>query len=193
MSPRSKKIRKVFSPPPIKGFKPYGPDTDLSKVGKVSLLIEEYEVLRLCDYDMYNHHEASQIMNISRPTYTRIYASARRKLAKAFVEGLQITIEGGKVYFDSDWYNCHGCGCSFNNPEKEKPIEECPLCGSNAISKYSDEQNEDMPINDCRDDFCVCMKCGFEKRHRLGYPCKDEICPNCQSVMSRKRRTKSKI
>jgi Zn finger protein HypA/HybF involved in hydrogenase expression len=69
-------------------------------------------------------------MGVSRPTFTRIYASALRKIAKAFVEGKQISIEGGKVYFDSDWFQCVTCKCYFNNPEKEEKPETCPLCGS---------------------------------------------------------------
>ncbi len=99
----------------------------------VTLLYEEYEALRLCDYDMLNHNQASEIMSVSRPTYTRIYAAARRKVAKAFVEGRQIVISGGKVYFDSDWYHCTACKCSFNNPDKEMAVDCCPLCSSKQI------------------------------------------------------------
>ncbi len=190
MISRSRKIRKVLSPPKIKGFKPYGPDTDSLSSGTVSLLFEEYEALRLCDYDLYNHHDASAIMNISRPTYTRIYASARKKIAKAFVEGLQITIEGGKVYFDSDWYKCHSCGCSFNNPEKEKPVEACPLCKAVNIELYNGDEWDSGYGQSSEFDICVCPKCGYEYKHRFGYPCKDEICPECKSFMTRKRNSK---
>ena len=133
MSPRKKRIRKVLDIPVIKGFKPYGLELDNRKEEPVTLLYEEYETLRLCDYDMLNHNQASEIMSVSRPTYTRIYAAARQKVAKAFVEGRQIAINGGKVYFDSDWYHCATCRCFFNNPEKEIAVESCPLCGSQQI------------------------------------------------------------
>ncbi len=122
MSPRNKRIRKVLNPPPMKGFKPYGPDIDIKKQQIITLLFEEYEAIRLCDYDACSHHKASETMGVSRPTFTRIYASARQKIAKAFAEGSQISIEGGKVYFDSDWHACSTCNCYFNNPEKEKKI-----------------------------------------------------------------------
>ena len=102
MSPRVKLIRKVLNPPLIAGFKPYGPESANHNQEPVFLLYEEYEALRLCDYDNYNHLNASVIMGISRPTFTRIYSSTRRKIAQAFVEGRQISIEGGNVYFDSD-------------------------------------------------------------------------------------------
>ncbi|HPK84022.1 MAG TPA: DUF134 domain-containing protein, partial [Bacteroidales bacterium] len=51
MSPRPKRLRRVSNPPVISGFKPYG---GLAKAGKpqsVFLHLEEYEVLRLCDYE----------------------------------------------------------------------------------------------------------------------------------------------
>lgn len=135
MSPRIKIIRKVLDIPLIKGFKPYGQNIDSQNTELIILLYEEYEALRLCDYDMRNHHQASGIMKVSRATYTRIYASARQKVAKAFVEGKQIVIEGGKVYFDSNWYHCETCSCHFNNPEKENTIESCPLCGSQKVKE----------------------------------------------------------
>lgn len=133
MSPRTKRLRKVISPPAVKGFKPYGLEAGSKVAEVVNLHFEEYEALRLCDYDMYNHHEASEMMVVSRPTFTRIYASARKKMAKALVEGLQIAIDGGKVYFDTDWHHCSDCKCSFNHPWKEKRVESCPLCGSKSI------------------------------------------------------------
>lgn len=186
MSPRIKVIRKVSNPPVIKGFKPYGPESGKLNLELVNLLYEEYEAVRLSDYDKLNHHQASVMMGVSRPTFTRIYASALQKIAKAFVEGRQISIEGGKVYFDSDWYHCKKCGCYFNNPEKEKPIEKCPLCGDQRVDKYdyeeTTEEYNDIPLKD----LCVCPDCGFEQKHQIGQPCNEQICPKCQSLMKRK-------
>jgi predicted DNA-binding protein (UPF0251 family) len=186
MSPRVKRIRKVLNPPSIKGFKPYGPETGMSNPDPVLLLYEEYEALRLCDYDRYNHNHASVIMGVSRPTYTRIYARAREKVAKAFVEGRQITIEGGKVYFDSDWYQCSRCQCYFNNPEKDKYLNACPLCGSIQFSSLEqDEPFTDHEPMQCKDD-CICPECGFEREHTFGQPCRQQVCPKCGTVMVRK-------
>lgn len=148
MSPRHKRLRKVITPPVIKGYKPYGPDISLARTEPVVMLFEEYESLKLCDYDMFNHEEASKAMNVSRPTFTRVYAAARQKIAKAFVEGRPISIEGGKVYFDSDWYHCQSCHCYFNNPERDKKIEACPLCGSDTISNY-DLESENKHNHPC--------------------------------------------
>ncbi len=139
MSPRIKRIRKVVNPPAIKGFKPYGLQRRDENAESVNLLIEEYEALRLCDYEKLTHAQACRLMQISRPTFTRIYASAREKIATAFVEGKQMIIEGGKVYFDSEWYCCSDCSCHFNHPDKEAIIENCPLCHSTNFHKVESE------------------------------------------------------
>lgn len=183
---RLKIPRKVTNPPKIKGFKPFGPDLDNKNIEPVILNFEEYEAFRMCDYDMYNHHQASALMNVSRPTFTRIYATARMKISKAFVEGRQIEIEGGKIYFDSDWYQCKSCGCHFNNPERNVSIQTCPLCGNSTITRHL----EDTPDNTeklTNDDMCICAKCGFTKIHLHGIPCRDEICPSCKTPLIRKQ------
>jgi predicted DNA-binding protein (UPF0251 family) len=184
MSPRLKRPRKILSPPPIKGFKPYGVESGLQDSGPVNLLFEEYESLRLSDYDHLNHHKASVLMGVSRPTFTRIYAAALQKIALAFVEGRQIAIAGGKVYFDSDWYECDSCRCYFNNPHKDVPIQNCPLCGSKHV------QSLDLPVENSEkteyEDLCICPKCHNEQKHIPGEPCNQQICHKCGSFMNRK-------
>lgn len=143
MSPRPLRLRKISNPPIISGFKPYGNRKSEVEPGTVFLHIEEYEALRLCDYNMLNHLQASETMDISRPTLTRIYARARQKIAEALVLGKQIIIEGGKIYFDSEWFLCSTCGCYFNNPEKQTEIKECPLCKSSSFSNYTEKNNEE--------------------------------------------------
>lgn len=133
---RIKVPRKLMNPPLVKGFKPYGPAGAVVVEEAVSLLFEEYEAIKLCDFDMHTHTTGAKIMCVSRPTFTRIYASARQKIARAFVEGRQIIIEGGKVYFDSSWHTCTGCNCYFNVPGKEEAGVKCPLCGSTSTDIY---------------------------------------------------------
>jgi predicted DNA-binding protein (UPF0251 family) len=185
MSPNIRILRRVLNPPIIKGFKPFGPDAGKKDLVPVQLLYEEYEALRLSDYDKCNHHKASVLMGVSRPTFTRIYASALQKIAKAFVEGRQISIEGGKVYFDSDWHHCNECDCNFNNPERENVIEKCPLCGSHQIKGF-DLNSTEAGGSKKFEDYCYCPHCGFEKEHQFGKPCSSQTCPKCNSLMKRK-------
>lgn len=151
MSGRPKIIRKIAIQPVVSGFRPYGMGQIAKKRDSLFLLYEEYEALRLCDYEKYTQAEASSFMNVSRPTLTRIYMSAREKIAQAFVEGRNIIIEGGKVSFDSEWYICDSCKCIFNNPSDEEIIEKCPLCGSRDINNYEktseDKQNDSFILD----------------------------------------------
>ena len=59
MSPRNKRIRRVGSPPVLKGFNPIG--LPHNEVNVVSILYEEYEALRLVDYSgfitVFHHHD----------------------------------------------------------------------------------------------------------------------------------------
>ena len=129
--------------PAVSGFKPYGGVADKQRKANVFLLYEEYEALRLSDYEKHSQCESAAIMQVSRPTFTRIYMSAREKIAKAFVEGLRIVIEGGKVELDGDWYVCRKCKAVFSN--EHEVSKTCALCGSSEIEPYrlSDGENED--------------------------------------------------
>ena len=183
MCARLKRPRKILNPPSIKGFKPYGVDAGMKSAGPVTLLFEEYEALRLIDYDRLNHHQASVMMNVSRPTFTRIYAAALQKIAAAFVEARQMSIEGGKIYFDSDWHQCKACKSYFSHPHKHLPIEECPLCGSDAISDF--DLFEEKSQMQAETDQCICTHCQYEQPHQSGRPCKAEVCPQCGNFMKR--------
>lgn len=129
--PRPKKIRKIINPPKVKGFRPIGIS---SRKNPVVINFEEYEAIRLCDYELMDQLKASEIMGISRPTFTRIYESARRKVAKAFYEAKSIVFEGGKVTYDTNWMACNACGCKFNKINTNSGITLCPLCGSDKIT-----------------------------------------------------------
>ncbi len=108
--------------------------------GTVFLHIEEYEALRLCDYDMLNHHQASVIMDVSRPTLTRIYARARQKIAEALVLGKQIIIEGGRSISTVNGSHVKHADAILTIRISSEEIKECPLCKSNDITNYEEIQ-----------------------------------------------------
>lgn len=125
--PRPRQVSKVQIPPRVKGFIPIGYYKDQSE--PVQLNIEEYEVIRLLDYEGLSQVEAAEIMQISRPTLTRIYERARSKVATALTEAHQLLIEGGSAIFNGDWYQCERCDAKFNNPN-HNTVTSCPLCDS---------------------------------------------------------------
>jgi predicted DNA-binding protein (UPF0251 family) len=120
---RIKKDRLIQMAPHFSGFMPQG--LQKRKGTEVSINFEEYEALNLCDYELMTQAEAATMMNVSRPTFTRIYESVRRKIAKAFIEGSIIRFEGGNVAFAS-WYKCGYCKITFTINEGSQ--KACPLC-----------------------------------------------------------------
>ena len=186
MSPRPLRLRKISNPPIISGFKPYGGSAAGRKPESVFLHLEEYEAIRLCDFDMLNQHDAAVIMNVSRPTLTRIYARARQKVAEALVLGKQLIIEGGKIYFDSEWYHCRNCDCNFNNPQKQIEITQCPLCKSLEVENCASEKNEKAVAPEQNSNRCYCSQCGYEPEWQTGKPCRRQFCPQCNIPLIRK-------
>ena len=122
---RRKRLRKVVAPPKFEGYKPYGHRGGSN--GSVDLLYEEYEAIKLADYDLMNHHEASLLMGVSRPTFARIYESARRKIAVALVETKEIKSVFGNATLEDNWYLCEKCSAKFTMPTSSVG-NECPIC-----------------------------------------------------------------
>ncbi len=189
MSPRSKQFRKVMSPPVLKGFKPIG--VPFNDAGVVTLLYEEYEALRLADYSGLKQEEAAKLMNVSRPTFTRIYSSCLQKLARAFTEGRSIVIEGGDVEFDKQWYRCHQCTTVFHHLNAEQ--QECISCSSEdiehinqSIRDWKGGQGNSRPGLSL-EEFCECPKCEYHVLHEPGVPCFSLTCPDCKTSLIRKR------
>jgi len=188
MSPRNKIFRKVGSPPVLKGYKPIG--LPYNETSIVSVLYEEYEALRLADYSGLKQEEAAKIMNISRPTFTRIYSSCLQKLAKAFTEGKSIIIEGGDVEFDKQWYRCNDCATVFHHPDDKN--KECISCKSKDVEHINEsvrdwkEKQLSGQRNIDSSGYCECPGCTYEKLHQRGIPCYTLTCPDCKTPLRRK-------
>ena len=130
--PRKKRLRKVVAPPGFRGFKPYG--VKQGRRESIDLLYEEYEALKLADYDLLKHEEACVIMGISRPTFARIYESARRKIARALVETREIKSVYGNALLDKSWWICDACHARFTLPESPQSLT-CPMCKSEKVHR----------------------------------------------------------
>lgn len=64
----------------------------------VALKDEEWEAIRLADYERLDQETAAKNMGISRPTFSRVLASARAAVAKALAEGAALQIGGGDFH-----------------------------------------------------------------------------------------------
>jgi predicted DNA-binding protein (UPF0251 family) len=119
----------------MKGFKPFG--MPLCKIGPVVLKFEEYESIRLVNYDRLSQAEAAEKMSISRPTFTRIYNNALKQIAKSFVEGKAIEIEGGNYLLENDWYRCKKCFKLIEGLENHSKCKDCIYYGDSELVKIN--------------------------------------------------------
>jgi predicted DNA-binding protein (UPF0251 family) len=90
---RPPKCRRVAFLPEATYFKPAG--VPLRVLDEVLLSVEEAEAVRLKDLEGLAQAVGADKMNISRPTFQRVLASARRKIADALLNGRAVRIEGG--------------------------------------------------------------------------------------------------
>lgn len=134
--PRLKALRTLQELPVVKGFRPLWMRPNYRSA--VVMQLEEYEAIRLMDYENLTHEQAAEKMGVSRPTVTRIYDQARKKLATSLVEGRSFLIEGGEIQLDGIHYFCESCQQKFSRPETESDLPLCPQCGSNKIISLSE-------------------------------------------------------
>jgi uncharacterized protein len=129
--PRPKKSRKICQPPQMKGFRPFGMPT--CKIETIQLSFEEYESIKLVNYDLMDQDKAALQMNVSRPTFTRIYNKALKIIAKAFVEAKAIAIEGGNYQLDADWFRCKKCHKLIEGIDNHIKCQDCEMFGNNEL------------------------------------------------------------
>jgi predicted DNA-binding protein (UPF0251 family) len=136
--PNRRRFRHIKMPPSMEGYKPFG--IPMRELESVDLLFEEYEALRLADYEDLTQEEAAKKMNISRPTFTRLYDKARKNIAKAFVEGKAIIIRGGTYVTDNYWYKCGDCN---QTTISDHPVSRCRECNSDNITQINNQSETD--------------------------------------------------
>ena len=113
------------------GFKPFG--MPLCELEVVKLHFDEYESINLVNYQNLPQDIAAEKMDISRPTFTRVYNRALKKIAKAFIECMAIEIEGGNVEFEKQWYKCSKCFKLIEGLENHIKCENCRSYNENEL------------------------------------------------------------
>ncbi len=119
--PRPHKHRCINARPLSVVYKPTG--VPARELEWVTLHLDEFEALRLLDHAGFDQEKTALEMGVSRPTVTRIYASARQKIATALVQGKALCIEGGPV----DQMPCPrrpGCGYRHRHGRGNDPSIE---------------------------------------------------------------------
>ena len=96
---RPPRCRHVEFNPDVTYFKPRG--IPLIELEETILTVDELEAVRLKDLKGLEQTAAAEKMDISQPTFHRLVSAARKKIAKALIEGRALRIEGGNVKFRS--------------------------------------------------------------------------------------------
>lgn len=190
--PRPRIFRRITEEPQIRCFKPERDDID--SLEPIEITIDEFEAIRLRDYHDIQQKKSAEVMGVSQPTFHRILTSARKKISRALVEGNTIMIVGGDSITDKKRYKCNICGFEWSSPKKE--YDKCPDCKSDDIETKIEEEglsNEDSLLQ--RRSFggrgmgvgpprvCKCPNCGYESPKTQAIPCKNTICPECETPL----------
>lgn len=129
--PRPQKCRTITGQPASSIFKPAGiPKCDLEEV---VLTLDEFEAMRLADFEGLYQDAAAESMNISRQTFGNILASAHRKIADCLIHGKSLRIEGGAVDTNRRLFVCKACNHRWSTEQMEHAQGFCPACGNSEL------------------------------------------------------------
>ena len=119
--PRPRKFRKVCHFPQTRSFSPVESEEEKEPV---LMTVDEYETIRLIDKEGLSQEECCSFMQVARTTVQQVYATARKKLADAIVDGRPLLITGGEFRLcsgeDPD-QRCTDCFKSQFHQQYEKP------------------------------------------------------------------------
>lgn len=89
---RPKKVRFIQKIPIVRQFSPRG---KAGRPDEVILHMDEFEALKLSDFQTFSQAEGALAMRLSRASFGRAVREARRKIADALVNGKIIKIQMG--------------------------------------------------------------------------------------------------
>lgn len=124
--PRPRKPRFVRCDVSANYFKPRG--IPLRDLEEVTLSVDGLEAMRLADAEGLDQVTAAAEMGISRSTFSRLVAEARRTVAAALVRGTALRIHGGPVA----WPAAKTCGphcCADAAPSPTPEPDTSPSSG----------------------------------------------------------------
>lgn len=109
---RPSRSRRICLEPEYDSFVPRG----IRQTEEVFLTVDEFEAIRLVDYEKRTHLQCAEQMGISRTTVTEIYEKARNKIADCIINGKSLRISGGNyVLCDGSAWRCCGKKCNRVN------------------------------------------------------------------------------
>lgn len=137
--PRPQNSRLIGHRPQACYFKPRG--VPLRQLQEIRLSLDELEALRLADLQGLYQEDAARRMRVSRPTFGRIIASARQKIARALAHSQAIRIQGGAVIMQAKrTFECADCGHRWQEAQGTGRPQACPACRSKRFHRAVEER-----------------------------------------------------
>ncbi|MCR5175866.1 MAG: DUF134 domain-containing protein [Anaerovibrio sp.] len=122
---RPVKKKKICSLPVFQEFIPRNAVEDMPEV---CMTVEEYETIRLMDFNGLNQQECADRMGVARTTVQAMYMAARKRMAACLVEGRPLKIVGGDYEVcDGDEQCCPGHHSKHRCPQYWKGRENMKL------------------------------------------------------------------
>ncbi len=129
------------------------------------LTVDEFEAIRLIDFEGMEQGGAGKKMKISQPTLSRILKSARKKISDAIINSKAIKISGGEYKMVEQKGRGLGQGRGRGLGVGARGRMGGTSAGPGGI--------------------CKCPKCGNETAQIRGQPCNKRKCLKCNSLMIR--------
>lgn len=105
--PRPRVGKKVCCLPQNELFGPL--DMNSEQTETIVMSVEEYETIRLIDYERMTQEECAQHMKVARGTVQKLYNDARMKISKLLVDGSNVQIKGGDYLLYEEEEKARGC------------------------------------------------------------------------------------
>lgn len=120
--PRPMKKKRVCEEPKRRLFGSL--DSPPSNGKRIIMLVEEYETIRLLDYEGFTQAQCAEQMAVARTTVQSLYEKARKKIARSLIENKIVKIEGGVYRFCSEEDICDKRGCDFIKEREQKALKK---------------------------------------------------------------------
>ncbi|MGI5825708.1 MAG: DUF134 domain-containing protein [Bacillota bacterium] len=124
--PRPQKCRRICNAPERRSFHS---EDGRDQESVVEITLEEFETIRLIDYEGMTQEECAAQMLVARTTVQRIYNAARKKLAVFMLEGGSLRISGGNYEICGN-QQCRGqkhcCSCIGRDENGNCNPDACP-------------------------------------------------------------------
>lgn len=89
--PRPKMPRRICGKPHTSCFKPNG--VPMTELEIITMALDEFEAMRLVDYQGMQQLQAAEMMGVSRQTLANLVKSARAKTTACLMEGKALVFE----------------------------------------------------------------------------------------------------